>query len=47
MWWNPWRVFVVVEEVIPASQSNQHHDLATMSLMLGFTLMMVLDVALS
>lgn len=40
-------VFVVVEEVIPASQSNQHHDLATLSLMLGFTLMMVLDVALS
>lgn len=38
-------VFVVVEEVIPAAQSNQHHDLATVSLMLGFTLMMVLDVA--
>ncbi|MBT9588138.1 ZIP family metal transporter [bacterium] len=40
-------VFVVVEEVIPASQSNQHHDLATLGLMLGFTTMMALDVALS
>lgn len=40
-------LFVVVEELIPESQSNGHSDSATMGLMLGFALMMVLDVALS
>ena len=39
-------IFVVVEELIPESQSNGHGDSATMGLMLGFTLMMILDVAL-
>lgn len=39
-------IFVVVEELIPESQSNGNTDLATLSLMLGFSLMMVLDVAL-
>ncbi len=39
-------IFVVVEEVIPSTQENGHSDLAAMSLMLGFTLMMILDVAL-
>lgn len=39
-------IFVVVEEVIPGSQENGNGDLATICLMLGFTLMMILDVAL-
>ena len=38
-------IFVVVEELIPDSQSG-NNDLATMSLMFGFTIMMILDVAL-
>ncbi len=39
-------IFVVVEEVIPESQSNGNGDSATMGVMLGFTVMMILDVAL-
>jgi len=39
-------IFVTVEEVIPASQENGHRDLAAVSLMGGFVLMTVLDVAL-
>jgi len=39
-------IYVVVEELIPESQSNKHSNLATISLALGFVLMMVLDVAL-
>lgn len=39
-------IFVVVEELIPESQSNGNTDIATLGLMLGFTIMMVLDVAL-
>jgi ZIP family zinc transporter len=39
-------IFVVVEEVIPESHQEGHADLATMGLMVGFTVMMVLDVAL-
>lgn len=39
-------IFVVVEELIPESQSNGNTDIATLSLMLGFVVMMVLDVAL-
>lgn len=39
-------IFVVVEEVIPSSQEKGNKDLASMSLMFGFILMMVLDVAL-
>ncbi len=38
-------IFVVVEELIPESQAGGHTDLATMGAMLGFALMMVLDVA--
>lgn len=40
-------IFVVVEELIPESQSNGNTDLATLSLMIGFSLMMILDVAFS
>ena len=39
-------IFVVVEEVIPSSQEKGNKDLASMSLMVGFVLMMILDVAL-
>jgi ZIP family zinc transporter len=38
-------IFVVVEEVVPESQSGGYTDLATMGLMVGFTVMMILDVA--
>ena len=39
-------IFIVVEEVIPESQSGGHTDLATMGLIAGFIVMMILDVAL-
>ncbi|WP_010651369.1 ZIP family metal transporter [Oceanobacillus massiliensis] len=39
-------IFVVTEEVIPGSQEEGNKDLASMSLMIGFTVMMILDVAL-
>lgn len=39
-------IFVVVEEVIPESQRNQHTEIATGGAILGFMVMMVLDVAL-
>jgi len=39
-------IFVVVEEVIPESQAGQNGDLATMGTMVGFAVMMLLDVAL-
>jgi zinc transporter, ZIP family len=40
-------IFVVVQEVIPESQSGGHTDLATLGTILGFIVMMCLDVALS
>ena len=39
-------IFIVVEEVIPESQSGGNTDLATMGLIVGFIVMMCLDVAL-
>lgn len=39
-------VFVVVEEVIPEAQRSGHADAATLGVIGGFTVMMVLDVAL-
>lgn len=39
-------IFVVVEELIPESQIEKNTDVATMGSMLGFALMMTLDVAL-
>lgn len=39
-------IFVVVEELIPESQANNNTHIATMGAMLGFTIMMILDVAL-
>jgi ZIP family zinc transporter len=40
-------IFVVVEEVIPESQAGGHPDVATLGAMIGFAIMMVLDVALA
>jgi len=40
-------IYVVVEEVIPESQEGDNTDLATLSLMLGFVIMMILDVTFS
>ena len=39
-------IFVVVEELIPESQLHGNTDLATLGTMLGFAVMMTLDVAL-
>lgn len=39
-------IFVVVEELIPASQSEGNIDIATLGTILGFAVMMTLDVAL-
>jgi ZIP family zinc transporter len=39
-------IFVVVEEVIPESQTGGHPDVATSGAIVGFATMMVLDVAL-
>lgn len=40
-------IFVVIEELIPESQArDEHGDLATMSALGGFAVMMLLDVAL-
>ncbi len=38
-------IFVVIEEVIPEAQRGGHTDWATLTAMLGFTVMMLLDVA--
>lgn len=39
-------IFVVVEELIPGSQSNGNTDVTTLCLMVGFVIIMILDVAL-
>lgn len=39
-------IFVVVEELIPESQLEKNTDIATSGAMLGFVIMMILDVAL-
>ncbi len=39
-------IFVVVEELIPEAQTGHETDLSTIGAMLGFVVMMVLDVAL-
>lgn len=39
-------IFVVVEELIPDSQTNGNTNVATLGLMVGFVIMMILDVAL-
>lgn len=39
-------IFVVIEQIIPESQSDGETDLPTISAMIGFAVMMALDVAL-
>jgi len=39
-------IFVVIEELIPESQQGNETDISSIGAMLGFTVMMVLDVAL-
>lgn len=40
-------LFVVVEELIPAAHLGEHSHIGTLSFLVGFVVMMVLDVALS
>jgi len=39
-------IYVVVEELIPESQLERKSDIATIGAMVGFAVMMFLDVAL-
>lgn len=39
-------VYVVVEELIPESQSGEHSNIGTIGVAIGFVIMMILDVAL-
>ncbi len=39
-------IYVVVEELIPESQTNQRKDLMALFTLIGFSIMMVMDVAL-
>jgi len=40
-------IYVVVEELIPESQTNEKKDLMALFTLIGFSIMMILDVALS
>lgn len=39
-------IYVVVEELIPESQVGKHSNIGTIGVAIGFTIMMILDVAL-
>lgn len=39
-------IYVVVEELIPESQSGKHSNIGTIGVAMGFVVMMILDVAL-
>ena len=39
-------IYVVVEELIPESQSNEKKDVMALFTLIGFSIMMILDVAL-
>ena len=39
-------IYVVVEELIPEMSQGKHSDVGTVSFAVGFTVMMILDVAL-
>ena len=39
-------IFVVIEELVPESQTGGFSDIATLGTLGGFTVMMILDVAL-
>ena len=40
-------IYVVIEELIPASQTNSKKDLMAISSLIGFVIMMILDISLS
>ena len=39
-------VYVVVEELIPEASEGEHSNIGTIAFALGFSIMMVLDIAL-
>ena len=39
-------IYVIVEELIPLSQSGEHSNLGTLGFALGFIIMMILDISL-
>ena len=39
-------IYVVVEELIPESQAGEHSNIGTIGVAIGFSIMMILDVAL-
>ena len=39
-------IYVVVEELIPETQGEEHSNLGTIGVAIGFVLMMILDIAL-
>lgn len=39
-------IYVVVEELIPASQEGEHSNIGTIGVAIGFVIMMILDIAL-
>ena len=39
-------IYVVIEELIPESQSNKNKDLMALFTLIGFSIMMILDIAL-
>ena len=39
-------IYVVVEELIPEANQGEHSNLGTIGVMVGFLIMMILDVAL-
>jgi len=40
-------IYVVVEELIPESQTGPHSNVSTIGVAIGFVIMMILDVALA
>ena len=39
-------IYVVIEELVPGTKSGDHSDIGTLFFAFGFSLMMILDVAL-
>ena len=39
-------IYVVVEELIPESQSGEHSNIGTIGVAIGFVIMMILDITL-
>ena len=40
-------MYVVTEELIPEAHLGEHSNIGTMSVMFGFVVMMILDIALA